>query len=128
MYLVTVFENEAKVEASLGGRVTAEEIQVFGDHVSGLVSVFHGQPYNLLLDYSKAKALDRQATAELAKVKDLFLSGGAQKIVSVPGDEHELVRHTTSRLQAVLEGHEEFVADPSKASFPDVATRVERAA
>lgn len=120
MYLVTRFEDEAMVEASLGGHVTAEEIGVFGDDLLETVRNFEGQPYHILLDYSRAKALDRRASAELARVKDQCRRVGAWKIVSVLDDESELIRHTSVRLQAVLEGREEFVSDPRRARFPRI--------
>lgn len=123
MYLVTVFEEDSFCEASLGGNVTADEIEVFGEQLTKMLSGFQGQPYNLLLDYSKAKALDRAASLKLADVKDECIGIGAVKIVSVPSDEHELVRHTSIRMQAVLEGYEEFVAEAGKARFKAIKAK-----
>ncbi len=128
MYLITVFEEESFVEASLGGNVTADEIDVFGDQLTKMLAGFGGQPYNLLLDHSKAKALDRAASMKLADVKDECIKIGALKIISVPCDEHELVRHTSIRMQAVLEGYEEFVAHAGKAKFQPIQTSSQIAA
>lgn len=128
MYLVSVLADQSRVEASLGGRVTAEEIEVLGEEIVALSGHFNGRAYDLLLDYSKAKTLDREASYVLADMKAMCLSSGVRKIVSVPSDEQQMVRHTSLRLQAVLEGFEEFVFDPSKAQFDPVGKPARRAA
>lgn len=117
MYLVSLFEQEAIVEASLGGRVTADEIRVFGEELSELLETFEGRTYSMLLDFSKAKRLDSEAIVALAEVKDQCFEVGANEIVSVTVDEHDAVTHQSLRLQQVLEGRERFVADPSEAQL-----------
>src|SRR5438128_1693741 len=112
MFLLTVLHKECLVEASLGGRVTHEEVKVLTEELADTFDDFGGHAFNLLLDYSKAKTLDRESTAALGKLKDFCLANGAVRIVSVVQDEHELVRHTTDRLQAVMQGQEEFVTEP----------------
>lgn len=128
MYLVSVQENESMVEASLGGRITAEEMQVFGDELHHMIEELGGKPFNLLIDYSKARTLDREAVQVLSAIKDGCLGQGANKIVSVPRDEHELVRHTSTRLQAVLEGREEFISVQATAHFPALPKTARKAA
>lgn len=128
MYLVSVLADQSRVEASLGGRVTAEEITVLGQEILAASGEFTGKPFDILLDYSLAKTLDRACSYELADMKEMCLASGARKIVSVAGDEQEVVRHTSLRLQAVLEGHEEFVAEPSKAKFDSAPAAQRKAA
>lgn len=115
MYLVSYLENEHVLEASLGGRVTVEEIAVFGEELVEAIEIFG--PCNILLDYSRALSFDRNAILALGVAKDACLRAGAQKIVSVPCTDHDLVRHTSSRIQEVLEGKEEFVLDPQSVHF-----------
>src|SRR5687768_5671427 len=45
MYLVSLFEEEAVVEASLGGRVTADEARVFGEELIEMLESFGGKPF-----------------------------------------------------------------------------------
>ena len=126
MYLVSYLENEHILEASLGGRVTVEEIMVFGEELEEAIEIFG--PCNILLDYSRALSFDRNAILALGVVKDACLQAGAQRIVSVPCTDHDLVRHTSSRLQEVLEGKEEFVLDPESAHFSAIVVSLQDAA
>jgi hypothetical protein len=118
MYLVSLFEEEAVVEASLGGRVTADEARVFGEELIEMLESFGGKPFNMLLDYSKATCLDSETLIALSDIKDQCLQAGAVKIVSVAQDEQDMVRHTSERFQQVLDGFEEFVLDAAMVQFP----------
>lgn len=118
MYLVSLFEEEAVVEASLGGRVTYEEARVFGDELMEMVSAFTNRPFYMLLDFSKAVSFDDDTISALSVIKDRCFGAGAVKIVSVPQHEQEMVRQTGDRLQNVLEGREEFTLDPTGVQFP----------
>jgi hypothetical protein len=109
MYLVSVFEKDGLVEASLGGRVTADEICVLAEEISDLFEDLSDQPFSLLLDYSRAKRFDPNSLQALNELKDLAFEYGAAQIVSVAPDEGERTLHQTSRLQMVLEGREKFV-------------------
>lgn len=115
MYLVSVYEKDAIVEASLGGRVTAEEIRVLGEELEELLEGFEEESYSMLLDFSKAKRLDTAAMLALGDVKDYCLNNGAIEIVSVPVDEFDSIQHQTLRMQQILEGRERFVSEPSHA-------------
>lgn len=117
MYLVSLYEQEGFIEASLGGRVTADEIQVFGEELREIVEAFEAKPFQVLLDFSRARRLDGDGVTALAEVKDSMFAMGASQIVNVPGDEHDMVLHQSSRLQQVLEGLESFVSDPAEARF-----------
>ncbi|MFT2520431.1 hypothetical protein ACMWQB_29890, partial [Escherichia coli] len=81
-----------------------------------------------LLDYSRALSFDRHAILALGAAKDACLKAGAHKIVSVPCTDHDLVRHTSARLQEVLEGKEEFVLDPESVHFSAIVVSLQDAA
>lgn len=120
MYLVTWDEHEAKIEASLGGRVTVEEMAVFAEELKAVVEEFEDQPYLLMFDYSRAKSFDLKATDVLMSLKDFCLETGAAKIVSVVRDEEDLAQHTHCRLMTTLEGKEQFVLQPESAAWPAI--------
>ena len=109
MYLVSVFEKEGVIEASLGGRVSADEICVLAGEISDRFEHVDAQQMSLLLDYSRAKRFDPKAFQALNELKDLAFDYGVLQIVSVISDEAERTTHQSSRLQMVLEGRESFV-------------------
>lgn len=109
MYLVSFFEKEGILEASLGGRVSADEICVLAGEISDRFEQMDAQGMSLLLDYSRAKRFDPKAFQALNELKDLALDYGVLQIVSVISDEAERATHQTSRLQMVLEGRESYV-------------------
>ena len=100
------------VEASLGGRVTKEEMWVFGEELKEVAQTM-SQPFMVLLDYSRAKQLEPGASELLSALKDFCLDNGAAKVVTIVKDENEIADRTHQRLQFVLEGREEFVLDAS---------------
>jgi hypothetical protein len=113
-------EEEAKVEASLGGRVTKEEMWVFAEELKDVAESMN-QPYLVLLDYSRAKQLDSGASEILSLLKDFCLENGAAKVVTIVKDEAEIVDKTHERLQFVLEGREEYVTDGSLVEWSPMA-------
>ena len=117
MYLVSLYEKEAIVEASLGGRITADEVRVFGDELMELLGHLGDQPFEVLLDHSRAKSMDADSVVALSDVKDSLLAAGATMIWSIAADDSDRAAHQTVRLQHVLEGNETFVAEPSQARF-----------
>ena len=117
MYMMSWNDDDARIEASLGGRVTAAEVQVLSEELHEVIASLDHQPYLLLLDYSRAHTLDSEATAELASLKDYCLANGADKIVSVVHDDEEAARHIDMRLQHVLEGKEAIVAQGCETAF-----------
>ena len=118
MYLLTVQENQAVVEASLGGRVDALEMRAFGEELADLLETLGNQSYYLLIDHSRAKTMDREAVSVLSWIKDTALDTGAEKVVCIARDEADMVNHTTYRLQSVLEGREEFHLEGDSVSYP----------
>lgn len=110
MYLVSVFEKDNVIEASLGGRVTAEEIVVLAEEMTEILGDAD-RPFQLLLDYSRAKRMDTEAMQALNEMKDLAHELGISTITSVAADDHERAYHQTYRLQQVLEGTERYVLD-----------------
>ena len=117
MYLVSLYEKEGIVEASLGGRVTADEVRVFGDEMMELLDHLSEQPFEVLLDHSRAKRMDAETVIALSDVKDELLAAGALTIWCIAADDSDRAAHQTVRLQHVLEGRESFVAEPSQAKF-----------
>lgn len=126
MYLVSLYENEAIVEASLGGRVTADEVRVFGEELMELLAHLENRPFEVLLDHSRAKRMDADTVMALSDVKDDLLASGATMIWSIVSDDSDRATHQTVRLQHVLEGNEAFVAEPSQARLSPKAQEFRR--
>ena len=118
MYLLTVQEDQAVVEASLGGRVDALEMRAFGEELAELLESLGHQSYYLLIDHSKAKSLDREAVSVLSWIKDTALETGAEKVVCIARDEDDMISQTSNRIQAILEGKEEVHLDTDELTFP----------
>ena len=117
MYLVSLYEKEGIVEASLGGRVTADEVRVFGEELMELLDHLEDQPFEVLLDHSRARRMDAETVVALSDVKDDLLAAGALTIWCIAADDSDRAAHQTVRLQHVLEGRESFVAEPAQAKF-----------
>lgn len=111
MYLVNWNREELVLEASLGGRVTVEEMAVFYEDLRETVDDIGSQSFLLVLDYSRTRPFDPVAEIILAELKDFCLENGAEKIVSVVRDTDDKAAVTTASLQRVLEGIEEIVID-----------------
>jgi len=120
VYLLNIIEETNVVEASLGGRIDATEMKVMGEELAELLTHVETDSFCVLLDYSRAKPLDRKALVELSWIKDSLFESGASKIVNVARDESEIIAATTDRIQYVLEGKEIFVLDPAEVRFPAV--------
>lgn len=130
MYLVSVLDDQPVIEASLGGRVELIEMKLFAEEVESQFETWNGDPFFLVLDYSKTANFDEQTAAVLNRLKDRALRLGAARIVSVPQDDSDLEDHVAGRLQSVLEGREEFLVSPLQAKFPQITRkkRLRRAA
>lgn len=126
MYLVSLYEKEGIVEASLGGRVTADEIKVFGEELMELLDHLEDQPFEVLLDHSRARRMDAETVVALSDVKDDLLAAGAITIWCIAADDSDRATHQTVRLQHVLEGRESFVAEPAQARFRPKAQEIRR--
>lgn len=124
MYMMSWNEDDARIEASLGGRVTAAEVKVLAEELREVGESMADRPYLLVLDYSRAKAFDEDAVLELNLIKDFCLDNGADKIVSVVWDDDEASKYIDQRLQLVLEGREAIVAQGDEAVHLEQATAV----
>lgn len=113
MYLISWDEEEAKIEASLGGKITADEMEVFAEELLEVVELMSNRAHLVVLDASKAKDFDRASGVAFSGCKDLLLSNGAAKVVTIARDEGDVLNQTSERLQFVLEGRESFVLEPS---------------
>lgn len=118
MYLVTVQENHAVVEASLGGRIDSLEMRAFAEDLEEVLDSLGTNHFYLLIDHSRAKSLDSDASMILAQLKDRAFEAGAEKIVTLACDEDDIARHMTARLQEVLEGREQFCLEMPNLTFP----------
>jgi hypothetical protein len=112
MYMVSWLEEEARVEASLGGRVTAEEVMVLAEELLDVAAQLAEQPYLLMLDYGKAAEFDAETSQALVHLKDQMLERGAERIISVTSDEERQAREINERFHNVLAGRESYVLDP----------------
>lgn len=119
--MVSYYEEKGFIEASLGGKLTPGELDVFGEELLELVDAFGGRPYQLLLDYSRANGVNFGVMYQLGEIRDKCHERGAQKIVSVTTSERELEQETAQRLNQILEGREDFVLDPAYARFAPLA-------
>lgn len=117
MYLVSVFDDQPVIEASLGGRIDLVEMKTFAEEVEEWFEDWNGQSFYLLLDYSKASHFDKSMTTVLNSLKEKAFEHGAAKVFSVPQEDTELEEHVSSRMQNVLEGKEEFLAFAHQARF-----------
>lgn len=111
MYLLSWMENDNVLEASLGGRVTYEEMAVFFEEISEIVDEIGEEPYLLVLDYSRTKPFDMKTDGLLCDLKEFCLENGAERVITVVRDESEVPHQTTAYLQRVLEGTVEFVTE-----------------
>lgn len=118
MYLVTVQEENAVVEVSLGGRVDSHEMRAFAEEIEELLESLGTNHFYLLIDHSKAKSFDGETSMILAQLKDKAIDLGAEKIVTLATDENDVARQTTSRLQQVLEGVEQFCLELPELKYP----------
>jgi len=117
LYLVSYYEDKGFIEASLGGTLTPGELEVFSEELLELVDAFKGRPYQLLLDYSRARGLNPSALYALGEIRDQCHERGASQIVSVTPGEADLEHETAHRLQHVMDGSEAYVLDPAYAKF-----------
>jgi len=126
MYLVSWSEENHILEASLGGRVTSEEMAVFVSELQEVIEDINEQPFLLVLDYSRSKPFDNTSNGLLADLKDFSIANGADKIVSVLRTTDESPEAVSANFQRVMEGAEEFVTDPSVINWSMPAAQATR--
>ena len=124
MYLVSVFDDQPVIEASLGGRIDLVEMKIFAEELEEWFEEWNGQPFYLLLDYSKATAFDGKTTQVLNDLKEKALVTGAAKVFSVPQEDSELEDHVSGRMQSVLEGKEEYLMYAHQARFAPLPSQI----
>lgn len=114
MYLLTWTEQDATIEASLGGRVTAEEMAVLLEELQDVIDSIPDHPFSLCLDFSKAKLFDDATASILEDLLDFCHGAGVERIIAIVRDEDDLLRHVNARLQRVMEGREQYVVEPDE--------------
>lgn len=122
MYVLARDGSEGLLEASLGGRVTLDEMKVFGAEMAEACADFGGEPFVVLLDTSAAAPFDLRTRHLLFEIKDMLLGGGALQITHVVRDEGEASEMGALRHEHVRRGAESYVT-----AVPD-ASEVRRAA
>jgi hypothetical protein len=127
MYLLNWSEKSGLVEASLGGRITPQEIEALGEEVSAILSEAK-HTCHVLLDYGMAQQFESPVYLTLGEVKDRWLDEGVACITSVPQGDAEIAAETTMRLQEVLEGREQFIRDVANFQKERREHRTKRAA
>ncbi|MBS1709824.1 MAG: hypothetical protein JSS65_14015 [Armatimonadetes bacterium] len=110
MYLLTWNPDESRIEASFGGCITKGEAVVFDEELTDMVKSMQGQIFSVVVDYATASRIEDRAKELLNECRERCIFGGAHKVTFVTRDEREAQDYTNNRLQAVLEGREEYVA------------------
>jgi hypothetical protein len=109
MYLLNWNKETARLDASLGGHLTASEGRVFIDELRDLIEDLQGEEFSMTLDYSGLRKVD-QATADiLDSAREVCLFAGALKLTFVTREETDAVRLTEERFQEVMMGREEYL-------------------
>lgn len=114
MYLVSWCEEQHILEASLGGRVTQDEMAVFVEEIQDVIDMVNEQPFMLLLDYSRSKPFDHASNLLLGDLKEFCIENGAAKVVNIVRDTDDVGEQMNLNFQRVMAGIEEFVEDPAK--------------
>jgi len=117
MYLVSVLDDQPVIEASLGGRIDLLEMKTLAEDLEELFADWNGEPFYLLLDYSKAVSFDEKTVRALDALKEKAFEFGAEKVFSVPHEDSQIEDHVAARMQSVLEGKEEFLMYAHQAQF-----------
>lgn len=117
MYVLARDGSEGLLEASLGGRVTLDEMKVFGAELAEACADFRGEPFVVLLDTSAAAPFDLRTRHLLFEIKDMLAGAGALQITHIVRDESEASEMGALRNEKVRKGIESYVTsvlDPSK--------------
>lgn len=119
MYLISWNEADGRIEASLGGRVLLDEMVVFTEELEHFIEDLAGEPYTVLLDYSRSRPFDHECRRSLAAFQEWALERGCVKWVNVIRDAEEQAEAVTHRFAAVMEGTEDYVLEPGQATWPE---------
>ncbi len=111
MYLLSLMKEERWIEASLGGKVTYDEMRVFGIELRDLIIQSEIGRYAIHIDMSRAQPFDRNVDRVLTEIKDQCLRQGVTRIMTLVANEAQAEFYTAQRLQNVLEGKESYLLD-----------------
>ncbi|HTQ11818.1 MAG TPA: hypothetical protein VMI31_17280 [Fimbriimonadaceae bacterium] len=114
---MSVLDDQPVIEASLGGRIDLLEMKTLAEDLEELFADWNGEPFYLLLDYSKAVSFDEKTVRALDALKEKAFEFGAEKVFSVPHEDSQIEDHVAARMQSVLEGKEEFLMYAHQAQF-----------
>jgi hypothetical protein len=116
MYVLARDGCEGLLEASLGGRITLDEMKVFGAELAEACADFRGEPFVVLLDTSGAAPLDLRTRHLLFEIKDMLAGAGALQITHIVRDESEAAEMGALRYEKVRRGIESYVTSVHEAS------------
>ena len=122
MYVIARNDSEGFVEASLGGRVTLEEMKVFGSELAEICADFRGEPFVVLMDSSGAQPFDLRTRHLLFAIQDMMLNNGALHVTHLLSHDEDVYEWEGLRYERVRSGLEAYVV-----STPDYG-QLERAA
>ncbi len=109
MYLLSWNEDQRRIDASLGGRITLQEARVLIDDIDETIQRIKDDCFSIRLDRSKVSRYDEGVEPLLQTAQEQFLESGASKIVHIAKDDSEAVQIIDLNLQLVLEGREEVI-------------------
>jgi len=109
MYVIARNDNEGFVEASLGGRVTLEEMKVFGSELAEICADFRGEPFVVLMDSSGALPFDLRTRHLLFAIQDMMLNAGALQVTHLLGHDQDVYEWEALRYERVKSGAETYV-------------------
>ena len=118
MYMVSWVEEDGRVDASLDGRVTVEEMRMFAEELREVVATFVNRPYVLTIDHSRAKPFESEAARLLSTLKDECLDGPVRRIVTVVEDEDAKARLMNERVMPIYLGREKVMLAAVHAERP----------
>ena len=109
MYLLNWNQDNAKLDASLGGNLTQSEGRVFLDELRDLIDDLQGHEFAMTLDYSGLRRIDEAVAEVLESAREICLFAGAAKLTFVTREETDAVRLTEERFEEVMMGREQYL-------------------
>lgn len=110
MYILNWNPTSNVIEASFGGYLTAPEADVFFDEFRELLIELGPAHFSVTLDYAMVPRMDSGVKDRLDAAREASLFAGATCVTYVARTEAEAHSLIDERLQAVLEGKEQYVA------------------
>jgi hypothetical protein len=110
MYILNYNPTDSRIEANFGGYITSAEAEVFVEEFRGLLLELGDKSFEVVMDYAMVPKMDEGVIELLSEARDTSLFAGAQCVTFVARNDDEAYSWVDSRLQAVLDGREKYVA------------------